>query len=54
MSKEEVTLREKFTTWKIWRKVNGKVEEFVETTSPMTSDEALKYFKSNVIQAIID
>ena len=52
---EEVTLREKFTKWNVFRKVGDKVVESVETTpKPMTSDEAMKHFKVNVIQARID
>lgn len=55
MAKEEVTLREKFTKWNVFRKVGDKVVESVETTpKPMTSDEAMKHFKVNVIQARID
>jgi hypothetical protein len=52
---EEVTLREKFTKWNVFRKVGDKVVESVETTpKPMTSEEAMKHFKVNVIQARID
>jgi hypothetical protein len=55
MAKEEVTLREKFTKWNVYRKVGDKVVESVETTpKPMTSEEAMKHFKVNVIQARID
>lgn len=55
MAKEEVALREKFTKWNVFRKVGDKVVESVETTpKSMTSDEAMKYFKVNVIQARID
>ena len=40
--KEEVTLKEKFTKWKVFRKGG----ESVETTNPMTPSQALKYFKA--------
>lgn len=55
MHKEEVTLSDKYTKWSVYRKVNGKVKvKTEETPTPMTTDEALKYFNVNVIQAIID
>lgn len=55
MPKEEVTLRDKFTKWSVYRKIKGEVKKSVEETPrPMTTDDALKYFNVNVIQAIID
>lgn len=56
MAKEEVTLREKFTTWRVLRRVGNtkKVKEAIETSpKPMTPSEALKHFK-NAISAVID
>ena len=57
MAKEEVTLREKFTTWRVLRRVGNtkKVKETIETSpKPMTPSEALKHFKVNAISAVID
>ena len=57
MAKEEVTLREKFTNWRVLRKVGStkKVKETIETSpKPMTPSEALKHFKVNAISAVID
>jgi hypothetical protein len=55
MYNEEVTLREKFTTWVLLRKVGKKVKETIETSpKPMTPSEALKHFKVNAISAVID
>ena len=57
MAKEEVTLREKFTTWRVLRRVGNtkKVKETIETSpKPMTPNEALKHFKVNAISAVID
>ena len=57
MAKEEVTLREKFTTWRVLRRVGKtkKVKETIETSpKPMTPSEALKHFKVNAISAVID
>ena len=54
MCKEEVTLRDKFTTWRVYRNVNGEVQETIEKTVPMTPNEALKHFKVKAISAVID
>ena len=57
MAKEEVTLREKFTTWRVLRRVGNtkKVKETIETSpKPMTPSEALKHFKVNAISVVID
>jgi len=57
MSKEEITFREKFTTWKVFRRVGNtkKVKETIETSpKPMTPSEALKHFKVKGIMAVID
>ena len=57
MAKEEVTLREKFTTWRVLRRVGNtkKVKETIETSpKPMTPSEALKHFKVNAISAVIE
>lgn len=54
MCKEEVTLRNKFTTWRVYRKVDGEVRETIEKTVPMTPNEALKHFKAKAISAVID
>lgn len=57
MAKEEVILREKFTTWRVLRRVGNtkKVKETIETSpKPMTPSEALKHFKVNAISAVIE
>lgn len=55
MCKEEVILKDKFRTWRVWRKVGKKMVHNIRTSpKPMTTDEALKYFKTNVIQAVIE
>jgi hypothetical protein len=54
MAKEEVTLRDKFTKWNVYRKKGKKIEEKVEETSPMTTSEALKHFKARAVSAILD
>lgn len=57
MAKEEITLKEKFTTWRVLRRVGNtkKVKETIETSpKPMTPSEALKHFKVNAISAVID
>ena len=51
----EVTLVEKFSKWNVYRRQGKKVVENIETSpKPMTPKEALKYFKVNVISAVID
>ena len=57
MAKEEVTLREKFTTWQVLRRIGKtrKSKSTIETSpKPMTPNEALKYFNALAISAIID
>ena len=55
---EEVTLKDKFTKWYVYRKVKGKkdfVETIEETPQEMTPKEALKYFNgASSVQAMID
>ena len=54
MAKEEVTLRDKFTKWNVYRRVGKELKESVEESVPMTMSEALKHFKASAISAIID
>lgn len=57
MAKEEVTLREKFTTWQVLRRIGKtrKSKSTMETSpKPMTPNEALKYFNALAISAVID
>ena len=54
MAKEEVTLRDKFTKWNVYRRVGKKLTESVETTSPMTIEEASKHFNASAISAILN
>ena len=54
MKEEEVTLQEKFKTWEVRRKINGKVKITTEVTQPMTPQQALKYFNAYGVQAIIE
>ena len=54
MKEEEVTLQEKFKTWEVRRKINGKVEITTEVTQPMTPQQALKHFNAYGVQAIIE
>ena len=53
MSDEVVTLQDKFTKWNVYRRKGKKLTESVETSSPMTPNEALKHFKASAISAII-
>ena len=48
MAKEELTLCNKYTSWKVFDK-NG---ESVKTSSPMTTDEALKHFNATGVIGI--
>ena len=54
MAKEEVTLRDKFTKWNVYRRVGKKLTESVETTSPMTIEEASKHFNASAISAVLN
>ena len=54
MAKEEVTLRDKFTRWNVYRRVGKELKESIEESVPMTTSEALKHFKASAISAIID
>lgn len=55
---EEVTLKDRFTKWYVYRKVKGKkdfVETIEETPKPMSPSDALKHFKdASAVQAMID
>ena len=53
MAKEEVTIVDKFTKWKVYRRKGKQVIESVEETTPMTPSQALKYFKASAIMAMI-
>ena len=54
MSKEEVTIVDKFTKWKVYRRKGKKVTESVESTSPMKPSEALKHFKASALLGLKD
>jgi hypothetical protein len=54
MKEEEVTLQEKFKTWEVRKKVNGKIKITTEVTEPMTPQQALKHFNAYGVQAIIE
>jgi len=48
--KEEVTLQEKYTTWRVYKR--GK-EATLSTPKAMTPAQALFYFKAHFVQAVI-
>lgn len=54
---EEVTLKDRFTKWLVFRKVNGKKdfkETIEDTPKPMSPSEALKFFKdASAVSAMI-
>jgi hypothetical protein len=54
MAKEEVTIVEKFTKWKVYRRKGKKVTESVETSPRMKPSEALKHFKASAILGLKD
>ena len=52
--KEEITFHDKFRTWEVRKKVNGKIKITTEITEPMTPRQALKHFNAYGVQAIIE
>jgi hypothetical protein len=44
---EEVTIEKKYTNWNVWR--DGKMKKII--TVPMTTGQALKYFKADAVEA---
>ena len=54
---EEVTLKDKFTKWYVYRKVKGSKdfkETLEETPKPMSPSDALKFFKgASAVSAMI-
>ena len=54
---EEVTLKDRFTKWLVFRKVKGKKdfkETIEDTPKPMSPSEALKFFKdASAVSAMI-
>ena len=54
MSKQEVSLSSKYTKWELFKvDANGKVITEVVDSEPLTTEQALKKFKVNAVQALI-
>jgi hypothetical protein len=54
MSKQEVSLSSKYTKWELFKvDANGKVITEVVDSEPLTTEQALKKYKVNAVQALI-